>query len=92
MIATFSFKISNSFDEWANFYDNDINEKKDLLASLGIKPMFRASNVDDPNEVILCWETPSREIIEEFLTVNEANIAQSGHIIESTTLKFFQHS
>ena len=92
MIATFSFKISNSFDEWAAFYDNDISEKKDLLESLSIKPMFRASNVDAPDEVIICWETPNREIIEDFMAQNEANIAQSGHSIESTTLKFFQHS
>lgn len=89
MFVTFNFKISNTFKEWSDFYDNDIAEKKDIIASLGIKPVFRAFNVDSPEDVIICWETPNKAIIEQFMAENEANIAKSGHIIESTVLSFF---
>lgn len=92
MLVVFNFKISNTFKEWADFYDNDINAKKEIIASLGITPLFRATNADKPDEVIICWETPNREIIEQFMAENEADISQSGHIIESTTLSFFNKS
>lgn len=92
MIVVFNFKISNSFREWSAFYDNDISTKKDIIASLGITPLFRATNADHPDEVIICWETPNREIIEQFMADNEGDIAQSGHILESTTLSFFNKS
>lgn len=92
MLVTFNFKISNTFKEWSDFYDADVAEKKDIIASLGIKPLFRASNADRPDEVIICWETPGREVIEAFMAENEANIAQSGHIIESTVLNFFDQA
>ena len=89
MIVTFNFKISNTFKEWSDFYDNDVSEKRDIIASLGIKPLFRANNVERPDEVIIAWETPSRDVIDAFMAQNEANIAKSGHILESTVLSFF---
>ena len=49
--TVFTFKISNSFEEWVRIFDSP--EIDEFHKSVGLSPLYRGKSLTDPQEVIV---------------------------------------
>ena len=81
--TVFTFKISNSFEEWVNIFDSkEINE---FHNKVGIKPIYRGKSITDPQEVIVIHQAEEgvvKHVFSDPETIK--NIENSVHIYSTT--------
>ena len=83
--TVFDFKISKSFDEWADVFDSD--ENKQMLKSFGIIPLYRGLNQDDFSRAIVIFQAERGVVLDMWRNRESKNmIESSGHIYEETTI------
>jgi len=75
-----TFRISNSFEEWANNFDSHLEIQK----AAGMTPLFRGPHEHDPQKVCIVIQIEDDEKADKFMQENEAEILKSGHILETT--------
>ena len=81
--SVFTFKISNTFEEWSNMFDSkEINE---FHKSVGITPLYRGKSLTDNQEVIVIHQAEegvAKHIFSDPETIK--NIEAGGHIYSTT--------
>jgi len=78
--ALIKFKISNDFSEWEQaFY-----AAQPMARSAGIIELFHGMAEDDPQTCFVLCHVPSKEAMDSFFAEAGAEVAKSGHILEST--------
>ena len=75
-----TFRISNSFEEWAKNFDSHLEIQK----AAGTTPLFRGPHENDPQKVCIVIQIEDDEKADKFMQENEAEILKSGHILETT--------
>ena len=75
-----TFKISNSFEEWARHFDSHAEMQK----VAGMTPIFRGPHEDDPQKVCIVIQINDDAKAGAFIQEYEAEILGSGHILETT--------
>ena len=86
----FTFKISNSFEEWVKIFDSP--EVCDFHKEVGIKPLYRGKSISDPNEVLVIHQAEEGVVKHVFSDPETIKIIEkSGHIY-STTKTTIWHS
>lgn len=75
-----TFRISNSFEEWAKKFDTHLEIQK----AAGMTPLFRSPHENDPQKVCIVIQIEDDEKADKFMQENEAEILKSGHILETT--------
>ena len=75
-----TFRISNSFEEWAKNFDSHLEIQK----AAGMMPLFRGPHENDPQKVCIVIQIEDDEKADKFMQENEAEILKSGHILETT--------
>ena len=75
-----TFRISNSFEEWATHFDSHLEIQK----AAGMMPLFRGSHEDDPQKVCIVIQISDDAKADAFMQEHEAEILKSGHILETT--------
>ena len=75
-----TFKISNSFAEWARHFDSHAEIQK----AAGMTPIFRGPHENDPQRVCIVMQIKDDEKAAAFMREHEAEILDSGHILETT--------
>ncbi len=83
--SIFTFKISNSFEEWVKIFDS--NETNEFHKKFGIKPIYRGKSITDPQEVIVIHQA-EEGIVKHVFSNPETikNIESSGHIYKTTKI------
>ena len=81
--TVFTFKISNSFEEWVNVFDS--KEIEEFHKKVGIKPIYRGKSINDPQQVIVIHQA-EEGIVKHVFSDPETikNIEDSGHIYSTT--------
>ena len=83
--AVIRFKINNDFFEWEKaFY-----ELQPRARQSGIYELYHGHELDDPKNLVVVMMAPSPEVMDQFITENRENIAESGHILESTEVSIY---
>ena len=78
--ALIKFKISNDFSEWEQaFYS-----AQPMARSAGIIELFHGKTEDDPQTCFVLCHVPSKEVMDKFFEDAGEQVANSGHILEST--------
>ena len=80
-----TFKISNSFTEWAMHFDPH-DEKQNAA---GMPPIFRGPHEDDPQKVCIVIQINDDEKADAFMQEYEVQILESGHILETTEVNIY---
>lgn len=82
--TVFTFKISNTFEEWLKIFDS--KETDEFHKHFGIKPIYRGKSITDPQEVIVIHQA-NEGIVKHVFSDPETikNIEKSGHIYKTTT-------
>ena len=75
-----TFKISNSFEELARHFDSHAEMQK----VAGMTPIFRGLHEDDPQKVCIVIQIDDDSKADAFMQEHEAEILESGHILETT--------
>ena len=75
-----TFKISNTFDEWVKYFDSH----KEIQVAAGIVPLFRGVHEDDPQTICIVMQIHDDKKAEEFMQKHEAEVVESGHLLETT--------
>ena len=81
--TVFTFKIKNTFEEWANIFDS--NEIDEFHKNVGIKPIYRGKSITDPQEVIVIHQAAEgvvKHVFSDPETIKK--IENSGHIYSTT--------
>ena len=81
----FTFKISNTFEEWFEIFDSP--EIDEFHKSSGLTPLFRGRGLTDPKEVIVIHqaeEGKAKKIFSDPKTIK--NIEAGGHIYSTTKM------
>ena len=81
--TVFTFKISNSFEEWVKIFDS--KEIDEFHKNFRIKPIYRGKSISDPQSVIVIHQA-EEGIVKHVFSDPETikNIEKSGHIYSST--------
>tara|TARA_B100001029_G_C14828093_1_gene321451 strand:- start:81 stop:365 length:285 start_codon:yes stop_codon:yes gene_type:complete len=81
--TVFTFKISNSFEEWVKIFDS--KEIDEFHKNFRIKPIYRGKSISDPQLVIVIHQA-EEGIVKHVFSDPETikNIEKSGHIYSST--------
>lgn len=79
-----TFSITNSYDEWVKVYDGSI----EMAKQAGITSLFRGVDKQDPSKVCVVMQAEAG-VIDSFMASNAEMIANSGHVIESTTVSTY---
>ena len=81
----FTFKISNTFEEWAKiFYNPNIDE---FHKTIELSPLFRGKDLTDPKEVIVIHQAEegvAKHIFSDPEIIK--NIEAGGHIYSTTKI------
>ena len=83
--TVFTFKISNTFEEWVKIFDS--SEINDFHKSVGLFPIYRGKNLSDPQEVIVIHQAEegiAKDIFSDPETIK--NIEAGGHIFSTTKI------
>ena len=83
--TVFTFKISNTFEEWAKIFDSE--EIDEFHKSVGIIPLYRGKSLTDPQEVIVIHQAEegvAKHIFSDPETIK--NIEKGGHIYSTTKI------
>ena len=82
--ALLKFKINNSFSEWEQaFYASQPMARK-----AGLTELFHGKSEEDPQTVNVLIHIHSKEAMDKFIQEAVEDIAESGHIMESTEVTF----
>ena len=83
--TVFTFKISNSFEEWVRIFDSP--EIDEFHKSVGLSPLFRGKSLTDPQEVIVIHQADeglAKHVFSDPETIK--NIEAGGHIYSTTNI------
>ena len=83
--SVFTFKISNTFEEWVTIFDS--KEIDEFHKSAGITPLYRGKSLIDPQEVIVIHQAEqgvAKHIFSDPETIQ--NIEAGGHIYSTTKI------
>jgi len=81
--TVFTFKISNTFEEWVKFFDS--KEIDEFHKSFGITPIYKGKSITDPQEVMVIHQAEEgvvRQIFSDPETIRK--VEKSGHIYSTT--------
>ena len=81
----FTFKISNSFEEWVKMFDSP--ETTEFHKKVGLTPLYRGTSLIDPIEVIVIHqgeEGVAKHVFSDPET--KKNIEASGHVYSTTKI------
>ena len=81
--TVFTFRISNTFEEWVKVFDS--KEIDEFHKNVGIKPVYRGKSITDPQEVIVIHQAEEgvvKHVFSDPETIK--NIENSGHIYSTT--------
>jgi hypothetical protein len=78
--ALIKFKINNTFDEWEQSY----YAAQPMARQAGIIDLFHGMAADDPQACFVLCHVPSKEVMDKFFEEAGEQVANSGHILEST--------
>ena len=83
--SVFTFKISNTFEEWSKMFDSkEINE---FHKSVGLSPIYRGKGLTDAQEVIVIHQAEegvAKHIFSDPATIKK--IEAGGHIYSTTKI------
>jgi hypothetical protein len=83
--AILKFQISNTFAEWETaFYSH-----QPMARAAGIFHLYHGHAPDDEKKVAVVLNCLSEEHIQKFMAASGADIAASGHILESTVTELY---
>ena len=83
--TVFTFKISNSFEEWVRIFDSP--EIDEFHKSVGLSPLYRGTSLTDPQEVIVIHQADeglAKHVFSDPETIK--NIEAGGHIYSTTNI------
>ena len=83
--TVFTFKISNTFEEWVKVFDGP--EIDEFHKSVGLKPLYRGKSLTNPQEVIVIHQAEegvAKHIFSDPETIK--NIEAEGHIYSTTKI------
>ena len=75
-----TFRVSDSFPEWARRFDSHAEMQK----AAGMTPIFRGPHEEDPQKVCIVIQISDDAKADAFMREHEAEILESGHILETT--------
>ena len=81
----FTFKISNTFEDWVKMFDS--HETTEFHKKVGLTPLYRGKSIIDPIEVIVidqAEEGVAKHVFSDPETIN--NIEASGHVYSTTKI------
>ena len=81
----FTFKISNTFEEWVKMFDSP--EIDEFHKSVGLSPLYRGKSLNDPQEVVVIHQADegvAKHIFSDPGTIK--NIEAGGHIYSTTKI------
>ena len=85
--AFIQFKINNDFFDWETaFYSSQPTARKH-----GIVEIFHGMKSEDPSSCAVLAMIDSEEQMNEFMQSAGDSIAESGHILESTVVTFYEN-
>ncbi len=83
--TVFTFKISNTFEEWVKMFDSEaINE---FHKKVGLIPLYRGKSISDPKEVIVIHQAKegiAKHVFSDPETIKK--IEAGGHIYSTTKI------
>ena len=83
--TVFTFKLSNTFEEWVKMFDSpeiDVFHK-----TVGLTPLYRGKSLIDPKEVIVIHQSEegvAKHVFSDPETIK--NIESGGHIYSTTKI------
>ena len=80
--SVFTFKIENTFDEWAAIFDSEEADKRH--SGFDIKPLFRGVSKEDPQKIIVIHQAPEGNV-QKFVEANGAWMAT--HRVDLSTME-----
>mgnify|MGYP001461411958 CR=1 FL=1 len=83
--TVFTFKLSNTFEEWVKIFDSPDIEQ--FHKSVGLSPLYRGKSLTDPQEVIVIHQAEegvAKHVFSDPETIN--NIEAGGHIYSTTKI------
>ena len=83
--TVFTFKISNTFEEWVRIFDSP--EIDQFHKSVGISPLYRGKSLTDPQQVIVIHQAEegiAKHIFTDPETIKK--IETGGHIYSTTKM------
>ena len=81
--TVFTFKISNTFEEWVKIFDSP--ETIEFHKKVGLTPLYRGKSLIDPIEVIVIHQAEegvAKHVFSDPETIK--NIEASGHFYSAT--------
>ncbi len=69
-------KLEKSYDHWVSAFDAHDDARK----AAGIKALYRGHDLSDATSIHVVLQTPSMEVLGEFMKENAEIIKESGHI------------
>jgi len=83
--SVFTFKISNTFEEWSKVFDS--SEIDEFHKSAGLSPLYRGKSLTDPQEVIVIHQAEegvAKHIFSDPEIIKK--IEAGGHIYSTTKI------
>ena len=83
--SVFTFKISNTFEEWAEIFDSE--QIDEFHKKVGLSPLYRGKSLTDPQEVIVIHQAQeglAKHIFSDPETIK--NVETGGHIYSTTKI------
>ena len=83
--TVFTFKISNTFEEWVKVFDSP--ETTEFHKKVGLIPLYRGKSLIDPIEVIVihqAQEGVAKHVFSDPETIK--NIEAAGHVYSTTKI------
>tara|TARA_B100001287_G_scaffold149800_1_gene126111 strand:+ start:113 stop:397 length:285 start_codon:yes stop_codon:yes gene_type:complete len=83
--SVFTFKISNTFEEWVKMFDSP--ETTEFHKKVGLTPLYRGKSLIDPIEVIVIHQAEegvAKHVFSDPVTIK--NIEASGHVYNTTKI------
>ena len=81
----FTFKISNTFEDWVKMFDSP--ETTEFHKTVGLTPLYRGKSIIDPIEVIVIHQAEegvAKHVFSDPEIIK--NIEASGHIYSTTKI------
>ena len=83
--SVFTFKISNTFEEWSQIFDSKEIDK--FHKRVGLSPLYRGKSLTNPQEVIVIHQAEegvAKHIFSDPETIK--NVEAGGHIYSTTKI------
>ena len=83
--TVFTFKLSNTFEEWVKMFDSP--EIHEFHKSVGLTPLYRGKSLTDSQEVIVIHQAKegvAKHVFSDPETIK--NIEAGGHIYSTTKI------